>query len=68
MRRVNLRALHLLKEERPEEVPARCAELGLDPAVADGVMILLIANDGNLASLSAKQMRHYDEAIEPLFD
>ena len=66
MKRVNLRALNLLKEDRPEAVPVRCAELGLDPVVADGVMILLIANDGNLASLSPKQAQHYEQVIEPL--
>lgn len=66
MRPVNLRALHLLKEENPEAVVARCEACDLDPVVADGVMILLIANDGNLASLSPKQKRHYEEAIEPL--
>jgi len=38
------------------------------PAVAKGLAILLIANDGNLASLSAHQREHYDKVIVPLLD
>jgi hypothetical protein len=34
--------------------------------VAHGVVLLMIANDGNIASLSPTQREHYDKAIAPL--
>ncbi len=63
---LNLRALFLLKEENPTAIDRLCAQCGLDPIVAHGVVKLLIANDGNLASLSAAQRKHFDQAILPL--
>jgi len=36
--------------------------------VAIGVVKLLIANDGNLASLSPKQKQHFELAIKPLIE
>ena len=63
---INLRALFLLKEENPNAIDQLCAEQGLDPIVAHGVVKLLIANDGNLASLSAHQRQHFERAILPL--
>jgi hypothetical protein len=63
---VNLQKLFLLSEDNPEQVDARCAELGLDPVVAHGVVLLMIANDGNLASLSPLQREHYEKVIKPL--
>ena len=65
---VNLRALNILLHDTPGTIEAYATEVGLDPAVAEGVAILLIANDGNLASLSPRQREHYDMVILPLLD
>lgn len=63
---MNLQKLFLLREEQPQAIDALCAEHGLDPVVAHGVVRLMIANDGNLASLSARQREHYELTIKPL--
>lgn len=63
---VNLQKLFALSEEDPQAIDALCSEQGLDPVVAHGVVLLMIANDGNLASLSRTQREHYDRAIAPL--
>lgn len=65
---MNLRALFLLNEENPQAIEALATEKGLDPVVAMGVVKLMIANDGNLASLSPRQMEHYRGCIEPLLE
>jgi hypothetical protein len=65
---MNLQKLFLLREENPQAIDALCTEQGLDPVVAHGVVILMIANDGNLASLSLKQREHYERAIRPLIE
>lgn len=63
---MNLQKLFMLSEESPEKVDALCHEHGLDPVVAHGVVLLMIANDGNLASLSPVQREHYEKTIKPL--
>lgn len=63
---MNLQALYLLKHENPAAITGLAEEKGLDPVVSMGVAILLLANDGNLASLSPKQRQHFDETIKPL--
>lgn len=63
---MNLQKLFMLSEENPEKVDALCQEHGLDPVVAHGVVLLMIANDGNLASLSQTQREHYEKTIKPL--
>lgn len=63
---VNLQKLFLLREEDPQAIDGLCAEHGLDPVVAHGVVLLMIANDGNIATLSPTQREHYDKAIAPL--
>lgn len=65
---VNLQKLFQLNEEKPQAIDALCAEQGLDPVVAHGVVLLMIANDGNLASLSPNQREHYERAIKPLLE
>lgn len=65
---VNLRALNILLNDTPGTIEAYATEIGLDPAVAKGLAILLIANDGNLASLSPQQREHYDKVILPLLE
>ena len=65
---MNLQKLFLLSEENPQAIDALCLEHGLDPVVAQGVVILMIANDGNIASLSPKQREHYELAIKPLIE
>jgi hypothetical protein len=65
---VNLRALNILLHDTPGTIEAYATEVGLDPAVAKGLAILLIANDGNLASLSPRQREHYDKVVLPLLD
>jgi len=63
---MNLKALFELRTNRPEAITELAEANGLDPVVAEGVAILLIANDGNLASLSSKQKEHFEIAIKPL--
>jgi len=63
---INLQKLFQLSEENPQAIDRLCAEHQLDPVVAHGVVLLMIANDGNLASLSALQRQHYEQAIKPL--
>ena len=63
---MNLQKLFMLSEENPEKVDALCLEHGLDPVVSHGVVLLMIANDGNLASLSPTQREHYEKTIKPL--
>jgi hypothetical protein len=63
---VNLQQLYQLSRSPPRLIFQRAADLGLDGVVAQGVMKLLLANDGNLASLSARQRDHYQRVIEPL--
>jgi hypothetical protein len=65
---VHLRALNILLHDTPGTIEAYATEVGLDPAVAKGLAILLIANDGNLASLSPRQREHYDKVVLPLLD
>jgi hypothetical protein len=65
---VNLRALNILLHDTPGTIEAYAAEVGLDSAVAKGLSILLIANDGNLASLSPRQREHYDKVVLPLLE
>ncbi len=65
---MNLQRLFLLSEENPQAIDALCAEQGLDPVVARGVVLLMIANDGNIATLSVTQREHYEKAIRPLIE
>lgn len=65
---VNLRALNILLNDTPGSIESYTTEIGLDPTVAKGLAILLIANDGNLASLSPLQREHYDKVILPLLE
>ena len=65
---VNLRALNILLNDTPGAIESYATELGMDPAVAKGLSILLIANDGNLASLSPQQREHYDKVVLPLLE
>lgn len=63
---MNLQKLFLLTEENPQAIDSLCAREGMDPVVSHGVVMLMIANDGNIASLSATQREHYDKTILPL--
>jgi hypothetical protein len=63
---MNLHALYTLHNDSPEAIAKLAEANGLDPVVAEGVVILLLANDGNLASLSPRQKEHYEVAIKPL--
>lgn len=65
---MNLRLLNEAYHDYPERIDALAVEQGLDPVVARGTAMLLLANDGNLASLSPKQRHHFDLAIKPLLD
>lgn len=65
---INLQKLFQLREENPQAIDEQCTAQGLDPVVAHGVVLLMIANDGNLASLSPIQREHYERAIRPLLD
>lgn len=63
---VNLKNLHDLYTSSPDAISGLAEQQGLDPVVAMGVVKLLIANDGNLASLSPRQREHFDRSIQPL--
>ncbi|MDH5784429.1 MAG: hypothetical protein OEZ16_02335 [Chromatiales bacterium] len=63
---VNLQALNILINDTPGAIEAYATEIGMDPTVARGLAILLIANDGNLASLSVNQREHYEKVVLPL--
>lgn len=65
---VNLRSLYRLHSEEPAAIERLAAGLGLDPVVSIGVALLLLANDGNLASLSPRQRDHYERTIRPLIE
>lgn len=65
---MNLQALYHLKCENPDAINKLAEEQGLDPVVSMGVVILLLANDGNLSSLSPKQRQHFDATIKPLIE
>ena len=65
---MNLKNLHLLFTTSPSSITALAEQQGLDPVVALGVVKLLIANDGNLASLSRRQRDHFDRIIKPLIE
>ncbi len=65
---MNLQALYHLNHDNPDAIRRRATEHGLDPVVAIGVATLLLANDGNLASLSPRQKQHFETAILPLLD
>ena len=63
---MNLKALHEILSTATASIQQRANESGLDPVVALGVATLLLANDGNLASLSTRQRQHFDYSIAPL--
>jgi len=65
---MNLRQLHLLHDDDPAAIRARAAACGLDPVLAVGVAKLLLANDGNLASLSPRQRQCFDQVLRPLIE
>lgn len=65
---MNLKALFHLSQENPAAIRQLAEQHGLDPVVSMGVVKLMIANDGNLASLSQKQRHHYDLTIKPLIE
>lgn len=65
---MNLRSLFLVHDSRSDAIRALATQNGLDPVVALGVAKLLLANDGNLASLSPRQRQHFDAVIKPLLD
>jgi len=65
---MNLQALYHLKHDNPDAIKNLAEENGMDPVVSMGVAILLLANDGNLASLSPTQKQHFDATIKPLIE
>ncbi len=65
---MNLKNLHHIYTASSASITALAGEHGLDPVVSLGVARLLVANDGNLASLSPKQKQHYELSIKPLID
>lgn len=63
---MNLRILHEVVTTSPRAITDLAERYGLDPVVAMGTAKLLLANDGNLASLSPRQRQHFDLSILPL--
>lgn len=65
---MNLKALYHLSRDNPDAISNLAVQQGLDPVVSLGVVKLMLANDGNLASLSPKQKQHYELTIKPLIE
>jgi len=65
---MNLKALYHLAHDNPDAIRKLAIQQGLDPVVSLGVVKLMLANDGNLASLSQKQKHHYEMTIKPLIE
>ncbi len=65
---MNLRQLNLLHDDDPAAIRALADECGLDPVLAFGVAKLLLANDGNLASLSPRQRQCFEQVLRPLIE
>ncbi len=65
---MNLKNLHHVYTTSPESITELAERNGLDPVVSIGVVKLLIANDGNLASLSSKQQEHFALSVKPLIE
>lgn len=65
---MNLKQLHHLCHDNPAAIRTLAAEQALDPVVALGVAKLLLANDGNLASLSPKQRQCFEQVLRPLIE
>lgn len=65
---MNLRQLNLLHDDDPAAIRALADACGLDPVLAIGVAKLLLANDGNLASLSPKQRQCFEQVLQPLIE
>lgn len=65
---MNLKALYHLSHDNPAAIRQLAEQHGLDPVVSFGVVKLMIANDGNLASLSPRQKQHYELTIKPLIE
>jgi hypothetical protein len=65
---MNLRQLNLLHDDDPAAIRALADECGLDPVLAIGVAKLLLANDGNLASLSPRQRQCFEQVLRPLIE
>lgn len=63
---MNLKNLYHVYTTTPDSITELARQHGLDPVVSLGVVKLLIANDGNLASLSQKQRQHFELSIRPL--
>jgi hypothetical protein len=63
---VNLKNLHQVYTTSSSAIVALAEKNGLDPVVSMGVVKLLLANDGNLASLSPKQKQHFEISVKPL--
>jgi hypothetical protein len=63
---MNLKTLYELAHSNPHAIRQLAEQHGLDPVVSLGVVKLMLANDGNLASLSQKQKQHYEMTIKPL--
>ena len=65
---MNLKNLHHIYTTSPEAFAGLAEQHGLDPVVSLGVVKLLIANDGNLSSLSLRQKEHFERTIQPLIE
>ncbi len=65
---MNLKNLHHIYTTSPAAFARLAEQHGLDPVVSLGVVKLLIANDGNLASLSLRQKEHFELSIRPLIE
>lgn len=63
---MNLKALFHLAHDNPDAIRQLAEQHGLDPVVSLGVVKLMLANDGNYASLSPKQKQHFELTIKPL--
>lgn len=65
---MNLQRLHQLYTGNQATIRTLATQHGLDPVVALGVVKLLLANDGNLASLSPLQRQCFEQVLRPLIE
>lgn len=65
---MNLKNLHFVYTTSSSSITELAEQHGLDPVVSMGVVKILIANDGNLASLSSRQKQHFELSIKPLIE
>jgi hypothetical protein len=66
--RMHLQALKWITDNKVELIEENVVGTKYDPSTTVGIAKLLLANKGDLDSLSAPQRYHYEEFIKPLIE